>query len=287
MQIASAQQIAEVTAARTAKGNVRELIAGIPNTPDNYVLRYSTGADGEPWTTPRHRHPFDQVRYVIEGDYSIGTNAVLPTGWVGYFPESVYYGPQDMSPNLAMVVVQSGGPSGHGFYSAEQRLAANAALREAGGTFANGIYSWTDDAGRPHNRPAGDAVWEHLFGTAELPLARYRDIVLMNPASFSWVPDSDRDGVSHRRLGTFTERQLKVGFIRVAAGATWELGTAPAGEILFLVRGTAVHHGTEHPRLTAFATAATDPAELITATTECEFFALTLPRFPSATERPG
>jgi hypothetical protein len=279
MQIASAAQAEELTAARTAKGKVRTLIAGVENTPDNFVLRYSTGEEGEAWTTPRHRHPFDQVRYVLEGEYSIGEGSVLPTGWVGYFPESVYYGPQEMSPNLAMVVLQAGGPNGRGFYSAEQRLKATAALKAAGGSFSNGVYSWTDADGETHSTPAGDVVWENVFGRTELLPARYQDIILMDPASFTWLPDPDRPGVERKLLGAFTERDLRISLVRLAAGAEYELGGGAATEILFLTSGEVTHDGAQHDRLTAFASGVDEAPSVLRAASDSEFLHLKLPTF--------
>jgi hypothetical protein len=279
MQIASAAHAEELTAARTAKGKVRTLLTGLENTPGNFVLRYSTGEEGEAWTTPRHRHPFDQVRYVLEGEYSIGEGIVLPTGWIGYFPESVYYGPQEMSPNLAMVVLQAGGPNGRGFYSADQRLKATAALKAAGGSFSNGVYSWTDADGKARSTPAGDVVWENVFGPTELLPARYNDIILMDPTSFAWLPDPTRPGVARKLLGAFTERDLRIGLVRLAAGAEYRLGGGEAPEIHFLTSGDVTHDGVQHDRLTAFATDVDEAPSVLRATSDAEFLYLKLPTF--------
>ena len=278
MQITSATQAEEVTAARTAKGNVKTLLSGVENSPDNYVLRYSTGEEGDAWTTPRHRHAFDQVRYVLEGDYSIGANSVLPTGWVGYFPESTFYGPQDMSPNLAMIVLQCGGPSGLGFYSAGQRVKATAELRTTG-SFDNGLYTWVDDQGRSHSKPAGDVVWEKVFGATQLPEPRYDDIILMNPASFGWIDDASRPGVAHKQLGSFTERDLRIGLVRIAAGATWEIGTEHAAEVAFLTSGRVEYDGEAYERLTAFGTTVDEKSQTVRAQVDSELFYAKMPTF--------
>ena len=58
--------------------------------------------------------------------------AQTPAGWVGYFPESAYYGPQSISPDLTMLVLQFGGPSGQGFASvAQRRKGSTSSPREA------------------------------------------------------------------------------------------------------------------------------------------------------------
>src|SRR5437016_14524536 len=70
------------------------LLTGEDNSPNNYLLNVGrTGGGG--WTTPRHRHTFDQVRFVLKGRYPVAKGVVMEEGSVGYFPESVHYGPQD------------------------------------------------------------------------------------------------------------------------------------------------------------------------------------------------
>jgi hypothetical protein len=92
------------------------LLMGQDNSPNNYLLNVGrTGGGG--WTTPRHRHTFDQVRYVLKGRYPIAKSVVMEEGSVGYFPESVHYGPQDRPEGLEMMVCQFGGASGQGRYS--------------------------------------------------------------------------------------------------------------------------------------------------------------------------
>jgi hypothetical protein len=128
--VAEARNIYEDGNIRSGNRTVKSLLVGEEGEPDNYKLGFSYGEGDSDWSTPRHHHLFDQFRHPIEGDYSIGKNKVLPAGWVGYFPESCYYGPQVMSPNLKMVVLQFGGPSGRGFYSNAQRKKAIEKLRE-------------------------------------------------------------------------------------------------------------------------------------------------------------
>src|SRR6201999_1056525 len=97
---------------RTGNRISRTLLTGTENAPDNYRLGYSYGGDDAKWTTPRHHHNFEQIRYVLEGEYSVATRRTIPAGHIGYFPESAYYGPQDINPELTMLILQFGGPSG-------------------------------------------------------------------------------------------------------------------------------------------------------------------------------
>jgi hypothetical protein len=49
----------------------KHLLIGKDGSPDNFDLNVGrTGMGG--WRAPRHRHNFDQIRYVIEGRYPIG-----------------------------------------------------------------------------------------------------------------------------------------------------------------------------------------------------------------------
>jgi hypothetical protein len=265
---------------RTGDRTVKALLTGKEGSPDNYKLAYSYGEESSDWATPRHRHAFEQVRHPIEGDYNIGKNAVLPAGWVGYFPESAYYGPQVMSPNLKMVVLQMGGPSGLGFYSIAQRKKAMEDLKERG-TFSKGIYQWVDEAGTHHNIDAGEAVWEQMHGGEKIvyPPVRFESLIIMNPANFDWSTDGEAPGVSRKRLGSFSERDVRIGFIKVQAGASFEFGTEPAAEVLFLTQGAIEFDGALHPRLSGFGSEATDAPQTLRAAETAEFLYVKMPTF--------
>jgi hypothetical protein len=266
---------------RTGDRTVKALLTGREGAPDNYKLAYSYGEESANWATPRHRHAFEQVRHPVEGDYSIAKNQVLPAGWVGYFPESAYYGPQVMSPNLKMVVLQMGGPSGLGFYSIAQRKKAMEDLKARGGIFSKGIYSWTDDAGVHHNQDAGEAVWEQMHGREKIqyPPTRFESLVIMNPANFDWSTDGEAPGVARKRLGSFSERDVRIGFIKLQAGASLVFGQERAAEVIFLKEGEVEHNGTKHPRLSAFGSEADDAPETLHALETTEFLYVKMPTF--------
>jgi hypothetical protein len=86
--------IEQVGTMREGKLDQKHLLFGEDGSPNNYDLNMGqTGGGG--WRTPRHRHNFDQIRYVIAGQLPYTDTDVLEEGWVGYFPESVHYGPQE------------------------------------------------------------------------------------------------------------------------------------------------------------------------------------------------
>lgn len=213
----------------------KHLLFGEDGSPNNYDLNMGlTGSGG--WGTPRHRHNFDQIRYVIEGRLPYTEEDVLEQGWVGYFPESVHYGPQARAEGLRTMVLQCGGASGGGYLSVAQREATNAELAKTG-EFKKGLYHYTDANGEPQTQDGSQAIFEAATGhKLEFATPRYTDVIAMNPEAYDWLPQGD-PGVSEKWLGSFTERNLRIGFLRLDAGAVYQAGQFPSIEILFQIKG--------------------------------------------------
>src|SRR4051812_9641085 len=64
-----------------------------PNDGRMIKLSFNTH-DHASYHSPRHRHNFEQIRYVIAGSATYGPLQAEPGDCI-YFPEGVYYGPQD------------------------------------------------------------------------------------------------------------------------------------------------------------------------------------------------
>ncbi|MBM3538478.1 MAG: hypothetical protein FJX55_11660 [Alphaproteobacteria bacterium] len=253
------------------------LLQGQDESPNNYLLNVGrTGGGG--WTTPRHRHTFDQVRYVLKGSYPIAKGVVMTEGSVGYFPESVHYGPQDRPEGLEMMVCQFGGASGQGFLSAARREAANAALAKKG-EFKNGIYTYVDESGVRHNMDGSEACYMEATGRKSVySRPRYDDFVIMDPAAYEWVPDG-APGVFTKWLGTFTERNTRLGLIHIDAGATFSAGQQSSIELLFLSKGTVSLDGRDYGPNTGFEFLAKEGPIPVTAKAASELLCIVLPRF--------
>ena len=217
---------------------------------------------------------------MIDGEYVIAKNKVLPAGWVGYFPESAYYGPQVKRPSLKMVTLQFGGPSGLGFYSVAQRRDAMRSLKERG-TFSNGIYSWTGEDGTRHNEDAGEAVWGEVFGDVVLPRAPLRQHRLDRSVELRL----DQGRVVARRLAQAARHVQRAGnqdrLDPAGSGARLSLGTEPSAEVMFLKHGAVSHDGQAHGPLTAFGSAASEPPGTLTATEDAELLYVKMPTFGS------
>jgi hypothetical protein len=254
----------------------KHLLFGEDDSPLNYDLNMGrTGAGG--WRTPRHRHNFDQIRYVIKGTLPYGENQYLQEGWVGYFPESVYYGPQERADGLETLVLQFGGASGGGYLSVARREAANAALNRVG-KFKHGEFTYQDENGATQTRDGSEACFEKATGT-QLQFAppRYADVIAMNPEAFAWLPKEE--GVYIKTLGTFTERGARIGFVRLDPEGLYKAGAKESIEILFLTKGQVVVDNVEYGPETAFELLPKEGPVPMRAIKETELLSLLLHKF--------
>ena len=99
------------------------------------------------------------------------------------------------------------------------------------------MYHYTDADGVPQILDGSQAIFEHAMGhQLEFATPRYTDVIAMNPAAYDWLPQGDA-GVWEKWLGSFTERNLRIGFLRLDAGAVYQAGQHPSIEILFQING--------------------------------------------------
>lgn len=253
------------------------LLQGVDGSPNNYLLNVGlTGSGG--WGTPRHRHNFDQIRYVLKGKYPASPHKIMGEGSVAYFPESVHYGPQDRPEGLEMMVIQFGGASGSGFLSTPEREAANKRL-ESKGTFKDGIFTWIDEKGQKHNMDGSAACFEEATGKKlSFAPARYDDVVMMDANAFEWAPTGTA-GVSTKLLGVFTERNIQVRFYKLEAGATFNTGSRDQIEVIFMSTGSISVDGKTYGDKTGIELLPEDKPVDIKANAESILFSVLLPKF--------
>ena len=274
---ADTSETGQVGSMREGKLVQKFLLTGEDDSPNNYLLNVGlTGSGG--WGTPRHRHNFDQIRYVLKGKYPVSPHKVMGEGSVAYFPESVHYGPQDRPEGLEMMVLQFGGASGAGFLSTPQREAANERLNQKG-TFKDGVFTWIDDKGQKHNMDGSAACFEEAMKTKlTFAPARYDDVVVMEPSACDWIP-TGMPGVSTKLLGTFSERGTRISLIKLDAGAVMNTGTRTQIEVLFMGTGKFTVNGKSYGNQTAIELLPSDAPVDFKAEAESVFFAVTLPQF--------
>jgi quercetin dioxygenase-like cupin family protein len=196
----------------------RHLLDGTPGTPGNFQFNLGQ-LDGD-FVSPRHRHNFEQFRYLIEGTMSFGRNGKMTTGSFGYFPEGAAYGPQTSAGRTLTAVLQFGGASGSGYLSRKEVQQGTEALK-AFGEFKDGIFRRNQGVPGRKNTDAYQAIWEHMHNQImAYPKPRYRDPILLDPEHYEWSGLRDERGVSQKSLGTFTERQCGATLLRLEQGAS-------------------------------------------------------------------
>lgn len=211
----------------------KRLFDGTPGTPDNYTFALVRILGG--YYTPRHRHNYDQVRFCLSGSIDYGQGRAVKAGQVGYFPEGVPYGPQDITEQDA-IVLQCGGASGQGFLTGAQLREGRAAL-EGKGRFEGGVFVREEGEGR-RKQDGYEAVWEEVMGRRlDYPPARFAEPVVMDPAAFAWAAAGG--GLARKHLGSFGERPLSLAMWRIAPGAALDLPAEPARRLLYAVGGEA------------------------------------------------
>ena len=219
----------------------RHLLNGAPGTPGNF--QFNIGQLEGDFSSPRHRHNFDQIRYTLSGVQSTGLGD-LAAGECGYFPEGAYYGPQKQEGQCECLVLQFQGASGEHLLSNEEMNATYEKLLKSGGKFENGVYKGFKPDGTPKNKDSYEAIWEEHEGRdLEFPPLRYRQPVMMLAENYRFWPDRKRPGVEIKHLGTFSEARTGIGFMRLQPGATIQGGTQEDAELRFSLGGSFEYDG--------------------------------------------
>lgn len=215
---------------------------GIPEI--NLRFGYDQIHDG--FFTPRHRHNFDQFRYIVSGQMNIARGVDLHEGECGYFPEGTHYGPLAQKGAASLLVAQFPGPNrAYRIKDSEKRVAMDA-LKAAGGYFEDGIYKVPQPDGHTFNKDSYEAVWEqHMGRPIEYAAPRYQAPIVMRPQGFLWAPDPKHPGVEIKFLGDFTEYRTSVSLWRLAPGAVIPSQVLEAPELRCVLSGETHYDGKE------------------------------------------
>ena len=257
----------------------RHLLNGTPGTPGNF--QFNIGQLEGDFSSPRHRHNFDQFRFQLEGTMNFDRNGKMGAGSFGYFPEGAPYGPQSSDGRSSTAVLQFGGASGSGYLSREEVAAGTAELKKYG-TFEAGIFRRNDDVEGRRATDGYQAIWEHAHGERmEYPKPRYRDPIMVDPANYEWLPVAGQAGVTRRSLGTFTERQCAAELVRLERGAAYR---ADGRSVYLVLRGAGIVGDATFRELSAFHLEDGERAELV-ARDDTEILRLVLPDLTGIVER--
>jgi hypothetical protein len=212
----------------------KRLFEGEEGSADNYMLVMSK--EPKSFVSPRHRHPWDQIRFCLEGKIPIAKGLFVEAGEIAYFPESAHYGPQEGGTDRIVVLLQFGGASGQGFIGADRVKQARLELAQQG-RFEGGVYTRDTTEGR-RNRDAYEAIWLHLTGgNLSYAPAAYKTPIVMRPAALSWLASSEA-GVAVKPIGVFPHRGLSIDGWRLEPGARHRLAAVPDLRLLFVIDGT-------------------------------------------------
>ena len=257
---------------------IKQILKGQSGTPENYLFNMSHSAGD--YGSPRHRHNFDQVRFVLEGNMRISPNQIVREGQIGYFPEGTTYGPyNDAGKERTIMIVQFGGASGYGYMDADQAVAAKKSLL-AEGSFEDGYFHRSTGKG-PRRTDAYRAVWERCFGRRmDLPKPRYEKPVIVDPKNFGWQ-STGRRGISRKSLGIFTERQTRLEMVKIDAGCQWTSPSEKSVSLYFVLDGAGT---TDGKNISRYSAAETEAGERMTidAAKDLTIFCLVMPLIQTA-----
>lgn len=207
---------------RAGTTHLRHLMDGEAGTPGNFTLGIWR-SEGD-FYSPRHRHNFEQYRYVLDGELNYNLNGKLTKGQLGYFPEGVMYGPQSQDPDKfsLTLILQFGGTSGSGFLTQEQVDAAEAELRKIG-TFEKGVFRRTSGEGKK-NMDGMQAIWEHINGRPMVyPNPKLVNPAFMDPESYDWCKVDGASNVVEKLFPVSSDRGVESRMVKIEAGASHQL----------------------------------------------------------------
>ena len=196
--------------------------------------------------SPRHRHNFDQVRFIVSGELEYGPLKCRPGDCV-YFPEGVFYGPtQLISENAENYTIQSQGPSWARLLTAIEEKNAMADLAHEGVLDKNkGIFRWANGK----NQDSYEAMWEKVAGRQLVyPAARFDGPVLIRSGNFPWVPANQVSKVHVKQLAGFNEYGPTIKLLKIEPQGKSSDGRTAEHLINIMLSGVANFQGR---RLTA------------------------------------
>jgi len=251
------------------------LLVGEEGTKDNFILTIVTTEDE--YKTPRHRHNFEQIRYVLKGEMQYGPDQIQKEGTVAYFCEGIHY-QQKGSDGSETLLLQFAGPSGQGYMS-QRQLRAGAKELQSKGSFHDGVFVWGEDHEGRRKQDGYEAVWEYVNGKqVGYCKPRYLSPVIMDPENFNYVPMRGHAGVAEKTLGRFNERGAEIRMIRLDPGAEHLLKAPERPLVVAVMRGEGSADGELYGPLSALRVMRGEDTRLA-AESETELFIVGLPAF--------
>lgn len=200
--------------------------------------------------SPRHRHTFQQVRYVLSGKMKYGQEIYEP-GDCLYIPEGAYYGPikpVESGERLHFADIQFEGPSGIPYPEPEEVVDAQRKMATEG-SFEEGVYTFPN--GR--KRDAYEAILEVITGhKIEYPKPRLNSYTVLRTAGIPWHAHPALKGVQTKDLAYFFEAGPNIRMARLEKGHALPAATPVGHRAVFLVEGDLSFDGNSFDALSYF-----------------------------------
>ena len=260
-------EIAHITRSDAARvqGKVRhgvisgELLVG-DTASDGLDFRMAiswTGKGDDAFTTARHRHSFQQVRWAVTGAANFAPDQDIPEGDVGYFPRGAYYGPQRQDGEEVMLLQFGFGNEHIGGRDSQRRgEEALAKIAARGGKLEGDVIVDVDpETGKIRRRDVVTALYEEMTGGAyTIDPSGYGAPVVMHPRSFEYFDVAG--GARMKRLGCFFDHpglnaDLRLSIVRLRENSSFALGADRAQVAWSRQAGLVVNGGAAQPELAA------------------------------------
>ena len=200
--------------------------------------------------SPRHRHTFQQVRYVLSGKMKYGSE-VYEAGDCLYIPEGAYYGPikpVESGEQLHFADIQFEGQSGIPYPDPDVVVNAQRKLAEAG-KFEEGVYTFPN--GR--KRDAYEAILEEITGERiEYPTPRLNSYVVLRSNGMPWEKHAALEGVEVKDMAYFFSVGPNIKLAKLQDGTSLPQATPEGHRAVFLLDGNLRFDGKEFDPLSYF-----------------------------------
>jgi hypothetical protein len=258
------------------------------NAPDGlsfkfFRSRYQPG--DKAFTSPRHHHAFQQLRWTESGEINYGPDQYIRPREMAYFPRGAYYGPQIKDTGVGLLL-QLGFDDEHQYGGIWANLREEAIKRlKENGTFQAGVYVDTDpDTGERRERDSGQALYEEQYEARTgkrfiVPAAGYETPILLHSDAFEYYPAAS--GLEIKNLGHFFDHSgpnadIRISVLRLSAGGSY-IFSPDRAQLAWTTDAGLIVEDRTYPELTYLYSPRNEKAEITSAAT-VEVFVVDLPR---------
>ena len=237
------------------------------------------------FTSPRHHHAFQQLRWTESGSINFGPDQYIQARELAYFPRGAYYGPQLKDTGVGLLL-QFGFGDEHQWGGIWSNLREEALKRlKEKGSYEDGVYVDTDpDTGERRVRDSGQALYEEQYEARTgdrfvVPAEGYDTPILLHPQAFEYYNAAPGCEVKH--LGCFFDHagpnaDVRLSVVQLSDGGTYTFG-AERAQIAWTTDAGLCVEGQTYPALTYLYSPRDEKAQ-VSADETVEIFVVEFPR---------